>query len=207
MSEWINFNGTLLKKSSFSIGIDNRAFKYGDGFFETMLVHNLTIQLEHFHFERLFRSLALLEYTVPEMYSAGYFRQQLNDLLQKNDHTKMARLRLMIFRGGTGLLHIDNTPNFVAESFALDHNPTAYNLDGWSIDVYPHARKAMDQFANIKSNSYQPYLMAGMYAAKHRLNDVLILNSGNRIAKRNHHQCICGKRRGSTDTAIKRRMY
>ncbi len=40
---------------------DNRSFKYGDGVFETMKWKKGGIVLSHYHFERLFFNLKLLQ--------------------------------------------------------------------------------------------------------------------------------------------------
>ena len=55
------------------------------------------------------------------------------------------------------------------------------NENGLVIDVFPGARKSCDSFSNLKSNNYLPYVMAGLYAKKNKLNDCIVLNSFDRV--------------------------
>ena len=59
---------------------------------------------------------------------------------------------------------------------------TELNSNGLIIDVYPDARKVCDQFSNIKSNNFLPYVMAALYAKNIKVNDCLLLNNFDRIA-------------------------
>lgn len=54
MSEsYINYNGKLYPSGTLLIAPDNRSFRYGDGFFETMKIINSTIVLEKLHLEKV----------------------------------------------------------------------------------------------------------------------------------------------------------
>ncbi len=55
------------------------------------------------------------------------------------------------------------------------------NENGLVIDVFPGTRKSCDSFSNLKSNNYLPYVMAGLYAKKNKLNDCIVLNSFDRV--------------------------
>ena len=54
---WLNLNGDYIEEKTPVIRADNRAFRYGDGLFETMKVVVCSIQLKDLHFERLFRCM------------------------------------------------------------------------------------------------------------------------------------------------------
>ena len=58
----LNYNGKLYKEDEPIISANNRSFRYGDGFFETMKMFNGKIVLRDYHFERLFSSLELLQF-------------------------------------------------------------------------------------------------------------------------------------------------
>jgi branched-chain amino acid aminotransferase len=50
------------------------------------------------------------------------------------------------------------------------------------VDIFKDARKTCDNYSHVKSNNYLAYAMAALWAKKKHLNDVLLLNSYDRIA-------------------------
>lgn len=182
MTEYINWNGKIVGKDKFYISPDNRSFRYGDGFFETMKIVNSNILLANFHFTRFFSSLQLLSFDVPVFFSQEYFTEQIQNLLKKNNHRSLARVRLMIYRGNGGLFDPENHyPNFVIQSWTLPQTTNELNTNGLHIDIYTKARKVCDSFSMVKSNNYLAYAMAALWAKKNKLNDCLLLNSYNNI--------------------------
>ena len=87
----------------------------------------------------------------------------------------------MVF-GGDGrifdpvILH----PNYIIESWPLP-NERSINENGLVVDIFQDAKKSCDSFSNLKSNNYLPYVMAGLYAKKNKLNDCILLNSFDRV--------------------------
>ena len=182
MPEYINWNGKIVDKSRFYISPDNRSFRYGDGFFETMKIATGKILLANYHFTRLFSSLHILSFDVPALFTPDYFTAQIQNLLDKNHHSSLARVRLMIYRGDGGLYDAENLyPNFVIQSWPLSNAVNELNTNGFDIDIYREARKVYDTFSQIKSNNYLGYAMAALWAKKNKLNDCLLLNANNNI--------------------------
>lgn len=182
MTEYINWNGKIVEKDDFHISPDNRSFRYGDGFFETMKIADGKILLANFHFTRLFYSLKLLSFDVPVLFTPEFFIIQVQRLVEKNSHSALARVRLMIYRGNGGLYDPENLyPNFVIQSWPLEETSNGLNINGLNIDIYTEARKVSDSFSMVKSNNYLPYTMAALWAKKNKLNDCLLLNPYNNI--------------------------
>jgi len=182
MTDYINWNGKIVEKDKFHISPDNRSFRYGDGFFETMKIINSNILLAGFHFTRFFSSLQLLSFDVPVLFTPEYFTEQIQNLLKKNKHSSLARVRLMIYRGNGGLFDPENHyPNFLIQSWALPAAVNELNTNGLDVDIYTEARKVCDSFSMVKSNNYLAYAMAALWAKKNKLNDCLLLNPYNNI--------------------------
>ena len=182
MPDFYNYNGKLFQEGENFISPDSRAFRYGDGLFETILLKNGITQLASFHFERLFNGLNILKFEVPKLFDASFLQKQIVALCKKNNLTN-ARVRLSIFRGNGGLYDPENfQPNYVIQAWELSAHILGLNENGLVIDVYPDSRKTMDVFANIKSNNYLPYVMAAIYAKENKLNDCLVLNAAGSIA-------------------------
>ena len=98
------FNENIFKTGKAVLTADNRSFRFGDGFFETMKVIDENIPLSEYHFERLFTSLQLLKFEIPAYFTAAYLSDKIKNIVLKNNHAKLARIRLTIFRGDGNLL-------------------------------------------------------------------------------------------------------
>lgn len=181
MSIFFSCNNKIYKEGEAIINADNRSFRYGDGLFETMKMIDGKIILKEFHFERLFAGMHILQFEVPQNYTASFLEDQIKELCKKNQHSKCARIRLMIFRGSGGLYDAENNnPNYLIQSWSIE-NKMALNSNGLVIDIYPDAKKSCDKFSNLKSNNFLPYVMAALHAKTNKLNDCILLNSNERL--------------------------
>lgn len=155
----------------------NRGFRYGDGLFETMKISAGKIRLEEFHFDRLFLGLGLMRMngpsTLPQDRPA--LSAALLDLCSRNNCIDLARVRLAVFRNSRG------GADFLAEAFPLPAESDEWKEEGWTIDIYPYARKSADAFSNLKTANHLPYVMAELFAREKGLDDALLLNGDNHI--------------------------
>ncbi len=175
------YNNTFYPVSTAVITPENRSLRYGDGLFETMKMVNGKIMNKDFHFERLFHGLHLLKFDIQKSFTKNFIEKKIQELVAKNKHENVVRIRLMIVRGNGGIFDPENLfPNYIIESWALAEE-MQLNENGLIIDVFPDARKSYDIFSNIKSNNYLPYVMAGLYAKENKLNDCIMLNTHNRV--------------------------
>lgn len=182
-ADFLFYDGKFSKTGKPLISPDNRSFRYGDGFFETMKMVNGTIVLEEYHFERLFTSLELMKFQKPVHFTPGYLREYITALVQKNNHQKLARIRLTIFRGEGGLYDTtDHFPHHLIQTWELGSATNTLNENGLILGIFKEARKVCDHFSHIKSNNYLAYSMAALWAKEQKMNDALLLNPYNRIA-------------------------
>jgi branched-subunit amino acid aminotransferase/4-amino-4-deoxychorismate lyase len=182
-AEFLSYDGRISKTGKPLISPDNRSFRYGDGFFETMKMIDGKIILEDYHFERLFISLELMKFQKPAHFTPGYLRDQVAALAQKNNHQKLARIRLTIFRGEGGLYDVtDHFPHHLIQTWGQDPVINTLNENGLILGIFKEARKVCDHFSHIKNNNYLAYTMAALWAKEQKLNDALLLNSHDRIA-------------------------
>ena len=177
-------NGQLFREGKAVISPDNRSFRYGDGLFETMRVINGNILLKALHFERLLRGMKLLQFDIPEFFTAAQLEEDIVSLCKKNRIEDKAVVRLVVFRNDGGLYDLeDMRPNYIIQGMPLQQYPVAPAGDGGLvIDIYPDASKACNIFSEVKSNNFLLYVMGAMYARQNGLGDCLILNQYGRIA-------------------------
>jgi len=178
----ICFNGRLLPADAPVLPADNKSYRYGDGLFETMKVVKGRISLAALHFERLFSGLEILGYRVPQLLTPGKLQQEIQLLCKNNKCERLARVRLSVSRGNGGIYDETDELQYLIECWPLSESSNQLNENGYSIDVFPDARKSCDVFSNIKSANYLPYIMAARYATVNRLNDCLVMNVHERIA-------------------------
>lgn len=177
------YNGKISKAGKPLLSPDNRSFRYGDGFFETIKLVNGRLPLAELHFERLFTSLEQMQFQRPTYLTPVYLEEQIKTLAKKNYHHKQARVRVTIFRGDGGLYETENHyPHHLIQTWELNPANNQMNENGLVAGLYRDARKTADAFSHIKTNNYLPYLMAALWAKKEKLNDALLLNPFGRVA-------------------------
>ena len=148
-----------------------------------MLVRDGLIRLASYHFDRLFSGLEFLRYAIPRDLTRERLEREIHELCARNGHPGLARARLVVFRGeGAVFDRVRPMPHYIIESWPLTADFTGFNEKGLVIDVFPDGCKACDPLANLKSNNYLLYVLAGSYAHDHRLDDCLVLNSRETIA-------------------------
>src|SRR5690606_28159028 len=83
--------------------IDNRALRYGDGLFETMLWKDGNIRFLDLHIKRLQQGMQTLQLEEYTKFDAFFVRSKTEELIRKNNMLgQQVRVRLVIFRAGGG---------------------------------------------------------------------------------------------------------
>ncbi len=183
MSNYASLNGKLQKQDSICISPDNRSFRYGDGFFETIKIYKGEIVLADYHLERLYITLAQMYFDAPALFTRQYLEDKIKEVAQKNGHHQLGRVRLTIFRGDGGLYEtINQYPNHLIQTWPLQTAIQSFNENGLVIDIYREATKNCDQLAQFKTNNYLCYSMAALWAKQQKLNDCLLLNPHGKLA-------------------------
>ncbi|HUQ64975.1 MAG TPA: aminotransferase class IV [Flavitalea sp.] len=179
---WLNLNGSLIEEKTPVIRADNRAFRYGDGLFETMKVVVGSIRLKDLHFERLFTGMDTLQITLQGFVTAEMFEEQIMKTILKNRISGPARVRLTVFRGDGGLYEFNTTSSgYVIQVWSLSSSSMMMNDNGLKVGLYEGGRKAIDELSNIKSNNYLVYVMGAVRAKKYQHDDSIILNTNGRV--------------------------
>lgn len=182
-TDFLFLDGHLIRQDKANLSVNNRSFRYGDGCFETIRVVNGQIKLAALHFERLFTSIDALKFSKPSYMNAEWLEKNILEVVQKNGHQKLARVRVMIFRGDGGLYDPENHfPHHLIQSFKLSEATQELNQNGLTLGIYKAAKKSSDHFSMIKSNNYLPYVMAALWAKENNVNDAILLNHFDNVA-------------------------
>lgn len=182
MSTFDYFNGSFIPSGTPVITADSRALRYGDGLFETIRLSANRLLLADYHFDRLFHGLSLLHFDIPKHFTREHITAIILQLCKKNRTENAARVRVSVLRGNGGPYDPESMqPQLLVQCWPLPSRVQELNPNGLQIGIYPDARKSCDVFANLKSNNYQPYLLAAYFAKQNQLNDAVLLNVSGRI--------------------------
>jgi branched-chain amino acid aminotransferase len=221
---YLFFNSTFHPVATPLFTAANRAYRYGEGLFETMLYTNERICFGKEHFERLHHGMQLLGITPPPGFNLPFIEDITHQLVKKNGHHPQARIRLSV-TGGDGMLYRfdKNGFNFLLESFDTPV-PAQFNETGDTIGLFTTARKTTDAVSACKTANHLVYALAARFAQHNGFKDCLVLNtegavcdtsianlfmvSGNKIITPPVSSgCIAGIMRGSLLKSMREKGY
>ncbi|NQD71377.1 aminotransferase class IV [Sphingobacterium shayense] len=175
--QYINFDGQIIAADLPVATMDNRALRYGDGLFETMLWKDGDIRFLDFHIERLQKGMQLLQFEENTKFDRFFIRSKVDELARKNNVIgQQLRVRFSVFRAGGGLYSPEtNKPVFCIQ---LSQIPTSLRDKkmGLIIDLFTDVKKPFSDLSHVKSNNALIYVLAGVHKKKYAFDEVLILN-------------------------------
>lgn len=174
-----NINGQLLPETKAVLLSENRAFRYGDAIFETMLWEHGRIRLLPYHVERLQQSMQVLQMNGWEDFDVDFIDGAVRELLRKNEWEPQAcRIRLQVYRDGGGLYSpVTNRAGYVLSCTPiLIERGELQAKTGLIVDVYTEHYKAASSLSRLKSTNSLIFVLAGLYRKKRGLDEVVILN-------------------------------
>jgi len=180
----ISFNKEFIATDNFKLGLNNRAFRYGDGFFETMHANGLNVQFIDDHYVRIKKASQILSIELPDFFSLNFLKEQITGLLRRTKLFQAARIKLTVYRTGDGYyMPMQNNSDIIIEAVYLGKGPYELNADGITIGIYNDMFKQKSLFGSIKSINAQLYILAGIFAKNSGFNDVLLLNGDGYIVE------------------------
>ena len=179
--EYIILNGEMLGASQ-SFMKDNRAFRFGDGVFESIRILNGLPYNLQFHIERMLEGADILSLDIPIHFSVDYFKAQIESLIEKNSIQAGGKARISLFRDGEGVYFSESDKAmFFIEASHLPNNYFILNENGLMVDIYSEMNKSVNILSKYKScNSLLP-IMAANFAKKNKLQECFILNAKGKI--------------------------
>lgn len=177
MPQYILFNDEFIGAEQSVIKASNRAFKFGDGLFESMRMCNGKLQFAEQHADRLRAGMKALKMEGYALLDEYFLRQKTTELLKKNRFNGNVRFRLTVYRDGEGLYTPQsNKVGYLLEGIELEQASYELNLKGLIVDVYDELTKPINKLSNYKTSNALLYVMAGLYQKQHRLDEAILLN-------------------------------
>lgn len=179
---WSLYNGRWIK-NPLELDVNNRAFLYGDGLFETMRTTGVTALFLANHVERLHSGMEFLQIPIVPGLSEKSIAAHIAGLLNRNKWFAGARVRLTVFRDASGRF----TPDESKTSYVLTGEPLVteplypFAGQGRIMCVFDELRKSVSPISSLKTLSSLTYIMAGMHARKLKCDDAFIKNDRGEI--------------------------
>ncbi len=169
--------------SPLDISAQNRALRYGDGLFDTMLVERGEIRLLDLHLNRMASGAKILYFEPQDGTLEHRARAIVEKLLIGQPRAGYARMRISAFRApGGNYLPNSNAFQMIGEIHPLPHHPHLLQAPRrvHVADDYPIAYSRLSW---TKSINALPYVLAAIQAQQNACNDALLLNLFNEIAE------------------------
>ena len=178
----IIFNHKILNKKELKFSIDNRAFLYGDGLFESVkIINGKPFNLEA-HLKRLFSASTLLDLQINA--SKEDFINNINFLIKENKITKGGNLKIIVFREEGGkFLPENNSASFLIMSKESENNLFKLNKNGLDLGLFRDQLKPKGELSNYKSISALQSIICSLDARKKAKEDCLMFNPENNIVE------------------------
>lgn len=175
-------NGQFIEKENLSLGI-NRAFKFGDGLFETVRLVNGQAQNFSDHIERLTEGMKFLKLQFDENFDKLILLES-EQLIRKNKQFKGGVLRIYVFRAGMGkYTPQSNQLEYLIETEELSENNYSLNDLGLRIELAESTLITPSKFTKLKSLNALPYVMASIEKEERLFDDLLLLNNDHQIVE------------------------
>lgn len=186
MNEFVIYNGEVYTADKVPLTFNNRAFKYGDSFFESIKCNGHYPLHFHLHYKRMVKAMISLKMDIAMLPSEAQWEAFIVQLLRKKKSYGASRVRMQVFRSGEGLY----TPTsseicYIIESTALNTVPYALNTKGLLVDVFDEMKKQYNPLSAFKNGNSLHYVLAACFKNESGVDDVLLINDKNKIIEAN----------------------
>lgn len=178
----LNYNSTLFEDKTPILTAQNRAFRYGDGLFETMRLVKGEIPLLYLHFSRLVSGMKALHIQIPSYFNIHYLK---NEILKTIDYQRVnARIRLSVWRSGEGAYSpIAYTPEYLIQINPIADPTFTLNEIGLTIGIFKEIRLCETKISCYKTNNALPYILAADFAKHEGFDDAFLLHTEGGISE------------------------
>lgn len=181
MRDLVNLNGVVMPGDEPVITLNNRAFHFGDGLFESLRVVDGRACFLDAHWARLTTGAALLKIVLPADLDRTSFERYIHELVVRTGHVN-ARCRFTLFRNAGGFYRPDGHAGGFSFELAPMPQPTyTLNTQGLLVDIWPEMRKPINELARHKTLNCQYYVMASLWAEQRGLDDCMLQNDRGNI--------------------------
>lgn len=188
----ISSDGVFMPRQDYRIELGNRAFRFGDGLFETMHANGLEVQFLEQHFFRLTQGAKQLKIDLPDSFTLDYLKNHISGLLSRCKLFQGAKVRVMVCRSGKGLyIPETNVASVLIEADYFSKGPYVLNTEGLVVGVYEEPLVKSSMLAPFKTMNALPYVLAGVFVRENDFDDCLLVNENGFIVEGTSSNLFC----------------
>jgi branched-chain amino acid aminotransferase len=178
----VNHNGRLVSIKEPILNADNRAFKFGDGVFDTLKVLKGQIVFLEDHYFRLMASMRILRMEIPMDFSLEFFEAEILKLV-KIKNLEAARVRITIYRKDGGAYHpLSNEIDFViaASNLVIDIKET------YEVELFKDFYIYSGLLSTLKTTNKILNVIASVFAKENTFDNCLLINESKQLVEAIH---------------------
>ncbi len=168
----INYNGFITPDTNLQLSYNNRAFKYGDGIFETIKVSNGKVIFWEDHYFRLMASMRMLRMKIPMTFTLEFLEDEILKTTKQFEEKEL-RVRLNVYRKDGGLY----TPKTNDVDYLIDVKPITFTKKtDYKIDLYKDFYNYSGLMSTVKTTNRMLNTLASIFAQENDLDNCILLN-------------------------------
>ena len=176
----LNFNGRLIPENEFKLQNTNRAFKYGDGLFDTLKSEKGKISYLEDHYFRLMASMRMLRMDIPMNFTLSFYEEAIKKTLEANKISGNGRIRVTVFRKDGGFY----LPEDLGINFLIEVYPFEVKIDDiYEIELYKDFPVTTGLLGTLKTTNRLINVLAGIYADENEYDNCILLNDKKNVAE------------------------
>ncbi|TCI90781.1 aminotransferase class IV [Tenacibaculum sp. M341] len=169
----VNYNGNLIEDSLLNLGVENRAFKYGDGIFETIKVVNKKVIFWEDHYFRLMASMRMLRMKIPMEFTLEFLEEEIQKTITTSESSEI-RIRLNVYRKDGGLYKPNtNEVDYLIEAKELK---ASSSKSEYRIDLFKDFYNYSGLLSTVKTTNRMLNTLAAVFAEENDLDNCVLLN-------------------------------
>ncbi len=176
----IFYKNNLIPAGSQLFTTSNRAFRYGDGLFESIVWKNDAVRFWQYHYDRLHTGAAMLKMNCPgkkELKNAITTIAKANQLAGTT-----SRVGISLWRAGEGFYAPEgNESEYLVKTAAVDAK--YLNQKPLRLGLYEEIKKPVSPLSCLKTLNSLLYVMAGIYKTENGWDECIVLNEHGRICE------------------------
>ncbi|CAL2095867.1 Aminodeoxychorismate lyase [Tenacibaculum sp. 190524A02b] len=177
----VNFNGEIVSSKELQISHENRAFKYGDGIFETIKVQNNKVVFFEDHYFRLMASMRMLRMKIPMKFTLEFLEEEIVKTIASNtSNNGVFRVKLTVFRKDGGLYK----PETNEIDYLIDVKPIEIvEKETYRLDLYKDFYNYSGLLSTVKTTNRMLNTLASIFADENDFDNCILLNERKGVAE------------------------
>ena len=180
----INYNGTLLPQEERVITNNNRAFKYGDGVFDTSKYVQGKLLFWEEHYLRLMAGMRILRMQIPMSFSMEFLEEGMLKLIAENNlESSAVRVQITVFHKDSQLYTpTTNTVDYLIETTPLTTPFYTLSEAPYEVELFKDFYVQADLLATVKHTNRMVNTLGSIFAEENDYQNCILLNYNKSVA-------------------------